>query len=137
MKNCYNKSFLDPQEAFLILNKMYKILGESYYKSIPEYFEEKIRKEEERNKWTKMREQQAKDYRIRLISEAKLLHPKSSRQSIVRTTYDLKYPYPFKNAEPYEEFDRKMKIYPKDKILKDLKLYLENLVESNNNSREG
>lgn len=139
-KNCYKKSFLDPQEAFNILNKMHKMLDESYYNSLSEYYEEKMRQEKERNNWIKEREQRLKDERIELISNAKLLHDKSPRQTIVGMAYNLKCSDPMssfnsiRTKPSYKEFDSKMKIYPKEKILEELKIYLENLVESNNDS---
>lgn len=140
MKNCYNKSFLVPQEAFNILKKMNEILGESYYNSLSEYYEEKRRQEKERNNWIKEREQRLKEDRIELISNAKLLHDKSPRQTIVSMAYYLKCSdpmssfYSIRTKPSYKEFDSTMKIYPKEKILEDLKIYLENLVENNNDS---
>lgn len=138
-KNCYKKSFLDPQEAFNILNKMHKMLDESYYTSLLEYYEEKMRQEKERNNWIKEREQREQNERLRLINDAKLLHDKSPRQDIVYITYNLKYPhywdgFRMKRDVEYKEFDSEMKIYPKHKILEELKTYLENLVESKNDS---
>lgn len=138
-ENCYKKSFLDPQEAFNILNKMHKMLDESYYNSLSEYYEEKMRQEKERNNWIKEREQREQNERLRLINNAKLLHDKSPRQDIVYITYNLKYPsywngFRMKRDVEYKEFDSEMKIYPKHKILEELKTYLENLVESKNDS---
>lgn len=137
MKNCYNKSFLVPQEAFNILNEMNEILGESYYNSLSEYYEKKMRKEKERTNWIKENEQRLKDERIELISNAKLLHDKSPRQTIVRMNYNLKCLDPlsrfnsYRTRPSYKEFDSKMKIHTKEKILEELKIYLENLSASN------
>ena len=123
MKNCYNKSFLEPQDAFNILKEMQKILGENYYNTIFDYYEEKNRKEEVRIEWLQKREQMRKDSRISWIKYALLLHNKSQRQEIVNAIYYLKY----ENENEYEEFDSKMKIYRKDEILEELKKYLESL----------
>lgn len=139
-KNCYNKSFLVPQEAFNILYKMNKMLGENYYNSLSEYHDEKIRQEWERENLIKQREQRLKDERIELINHAKLLHDKSPRQIIVEIAYNLKHPRPvnifdsIRTQTSYEEFDSQMKIHPKEKILDELKIYIEILEKSDNDS---
>lgn len=46
MKRCYNKSFLDSHEAFNILKEMQKTLGESYFNTLLDYYEEKKRMKE-------------------------------------------------------------------------------------------
>ena len=122
-KNCYNKSFLEPQDAFNILKEMQKTLGESYYNTIFDYYEEKRRQEEVR--MVRLQEQMSKDLRIRRIKDAQLLHNKSQRQAIVNAIYFLKY----ENENKYEEFGSKMKKYRKDEILEELKKYLESLPE--------
>ncbi|HFU5941372.1 hypothetical protein NQ080_12025 [Enterococcus faecium] len=40
-KNCYKKAFLNPQEAFGILKEIQKIIGESYFISLFDYYEKK------------------------------------------------------------------------------------------------
>ncbi|MFV9906154.1 hypothetical protein [Rickettsia conorii] len=131
-KNCYNKSFLDPQEAFDVLKEMQKILGKNYYNTILDYYEEKKREEEASRKWEQEQEQRLKDEKDWWIRSAKLLHSKSPRKEIVENIYHLKYKYPTDNYNidssiSYKEFDSKMKKYPKDKILEELKIYLESL----------
>lgn len=44
MKNCYHKSFLNPEEAINILKEMQKTLGKSYFSTPFEFHEEKNRK---------------------------------------------------------------------------------------------
>lgn len=139
MKNCYNKSFLVPQEAFDILKEMQKVLGKSYYNNILDYYEEKKRKEEVRKKRVQEREQELKDERNNWIRGAKLLGSESPRQEIVLTMYHLKYkdptdPFGVDRQKRYKEFDSKMKKYPKDKILEEIKIYLESLREINDES---
>lgn len=134
MKNCYNKSFLNPQNAFYILKDMQKVLGKDYYKNISDYYEEIKKRKKEKIQFKKRIEQRRKDERILSIKSAQLLHNKSSRQEIVHAIYYLKYKknrkFPSIEYEcEYKEFDRKMKIYPKDEILEELKKYLASLPE--------
>lgn len=42
MKNCYSKAFLEPQQAFDLLNQMQNVLGVSYYESLVDYYEAKM-----------------------------------------------------------------------------------------------
>ncbi|WP_416150246.1 hypothetical protein ACM26V_04465 [Salipaludibacillus sp. HK11] len=133
MKRCYNQSFLDSQEAFDILKEMQKTLAESYFNTILDYYEEKKRMKEESSKRELERDQYLKDDRDRLIKRAKLLHSKSPRKEIVISSYYLKYEdttntFYRDNACTYEDYESKMKIYTKEKILEELNIYLENLV---------
>ena len=77
MQNCYNKSFLEVQEAFNILKAMQSKLGKSYYK----------KKEEERIRWIKALEQNRLNDRYKWITRAKQLHSKSTRDDIVSISY--------------------------------------------------
>ncbi|MGO2962756.1 MAG: hypothetical protein ACTIDE_09125 [Carnobacterium maltaromaticum] len=138
MEVCYTTSFLESQEAFSILNEMHDVLGVKFYKNICEYYEEKKSKEYERKKWINDYEQNVLDKKKHLMNDAKLLHDKSPRQTIVEIAYQFKHSddrlnaiknrknnIKTKSSGTYEEFNNEMKIYPKDMILKKLKLYID------------
>lgn len=136
MKNCYNKSFLEPQEAFNIIQEMQKKIGESYYISLLDYNREKEKEEEERIKRLQELKQARIDEKSELIKYAKTLHSKSSRESIVSISYSIcieyKDPTNIYNKDrdiTFKEYDSKMKKYTKEKILKDLWIYIEDLPE--------
>jgi|SRR5690625_3823144 len=134
MKNCYNKSFLDPQDAFNILKEMQRALGESYFDNLLDYYEEVKKKEEERIRKLKELKQARIDKREELIRDAKQLHSKSPRITIVSISYSIyigyKDPTDIFNRNTtttYEEYNSKMKKYTKEKILDDLLIYIESL----------
>lgn len=87
MKKCYNKSFLEPQEAFNILNEMQKTLGKSYFNTLFDYYEAIKKIEEERIKSTQEQKQARIDKRDDWIKHAKQLYSKSSRSDIVTASY--------------------------------------------------
>lgn len=124
MKNCYKKSFLVPQEAFDILKTMHNVIGENYYESLSEYYEEQARIEEQREEYRKELIEEQKKERIRLINKAKQLHDKSPRKDILSVAYGIKYPA---KDMGFKKFDSEMKKYPKDKILEDLNMYIDSL----------
>lgn len=127
MKNCHKKSFLVPQEAFDILKTMYNIIGENYYESLSEYYEEQKRRKERREAYKQELIEEQKKERIRWINEAKSLHDKSPRQDILYVAYRIKYPDFFSADMDFKEFDSEMKKYPKDKILEYLNMYIASL----------
>ncbi|WP_211316765.1 hypothetical protein [Oceanobacillus arenosus] len=136
MKNCYNTSYLEAQEAFNILKGMQKTLGKGYFNTLLDYYEEIKKKEEERIKWLKQLEQARINERDELIKRAKQLHSKSPRKNIVAISYSIYIEYKdpkdiFKRniAVTYEEYDSKKKKYTKEKILEDLLIYIESLQE--------
>ncbi len=136
MKNCYNKSFLDIQEAFNILKEMQNMLGINYFNTLLDYYEEIKKKEEGRIKRLKELEQARINERVELITRAKKLHSKCPRKSIVSISYciyieyiDPKDVFKRNRAITYEEYDSKMKKYMKEMILEDLLIYIESIQE--------
>lgn len=101
------------------------------YKCFQKRKEEKLKQKAEREE----RERREREYFInKNIEEAKLLHDKSPRIDIVRTAYFLKTLIEDEKDDytSYEEFDSKMKKHIKDKILVDIKMYLNSLESSTN-----
>lgn len=134
MKNCYNKSFLHPQDAFNILQEMQRALGEGYFDKLLDYYEEVKKKEEERMRKLKELKQTHIDKREKLIRDAKQLNSKIPRSTIVSISYSIyigyKDPTDIFNRNrttTYEEYNSKMKKYTKGKILEDLLRYIESL----------
>src|SRR5699024_1035233 len=133
-KNCYNKSFLNSQDAFYILVNMQRKLGENYYDSLEHYYVEiKRREEEQRKVINKIRNRKAKE-RIERMQKAKALHKKSPRNSIVWHLYEIKYcdPYEFLPSENFAEFDLRMKPHLKDDLLEELMLFIDKFEDKNN-----
>ncbi|MFD1450820.1 hypothetical protein [Oceanobacillus sojae] len=103
--------------------------------NLVEFYERCRKREEERVKRIeKRREQERKereDFRNKSIEKAKLLHKKSPRIDIVQSIYLLKYTNQSEEYEynSYEEFESRMKKYTKDKILAELKVYLNSIQE--------
>src|SRR5690606_12684186 len=93
MKKCYIKSFLEPQIAFDLIKGMQKVLGESYFNTLVEYYDEKKKIEENRNKWQEQFKQKRIDERAYEIKKAKQLHHKSPRSEIVNTSYLIRIYY--------------------------------------------
>lgn len=132
MKHCYDKSYLNPEQAFDILKAMQTRIGENYYNYISEYYEEIERAEQERQEWMENRKREAEEEWNNLIKSSKELHEKSSRKDIVYTYYRLKYDKPANvfnigSEKTYEEFDKEMKQYPKDEILGNIKAYVNDI----------
>ncbi len=137
MKKCYIKSFLTPQKAFNLLREMQKILEENYFNTLNDYYNEKRKKEEDRKKLEEQIKQRKIDDRNNWIERAKQLHYKSSRMDIVMASYNVLIYY--KNITTFrgsfvtfKDYDNKMKVYPKEKILDDLLIYIESLHDVNN-----
>ncbi|WP_245976859.1 hypothetical protein [Oceanobacillus arenosus] len=133
-KFCYNKSFLEAEEAFNILKSMENKLGGSYYNTLSDYNEEIMKREVERIGWLKKREQRRINQRHESITYAKQLDSKDPRESIVSTSYSIYIEYQDpkdiyrKNiAMTYEEYKSKMMKYTKEEILDDLLTYIESL----------
>lgn len=134
MKKCYNKSFLEPQKAFNLLREMQKILGNSYFNTLVDYYEAKKKIEENGGKWQEQLKQNRIDEREHWIERAKQLHNKSPRRDIVTASYFIRIKY--KNPMDYlnksigfEEYDSKMKKYMKEEILDELLVYIESVAE--------
>ncbi|MFB4471841.1 hypothetical protein ACDI16_02585 [Oceanobacillus caeni] len=150
-KNCYNKSYLTPNNAFEILKELYLLIDKipvddkrmdilifkrselvidiACSNNVNELYEHRQRREEERLKKIEEMRKEREDYRIKRIEEAKSLHVKSPRKDIVQSIYFLKYAIQEVGCNPntYEEFESKMKKYTKDKILEELKIYLNSI----------
>lgn len=152
-KNCYNKAYLEPEEAFEILDKMNRILKgrlskyssdetEDYEKfseslnepeTLAEYYDKKQQNEEKTKARIKKRVKQTMHERNTLIESLKDLTNKSSRLDILKAAYYINHYYPaiiandelffraYSSVLTFEEFDKKMKEYIKDDILKKLK----------------
>lgn len=135
-KNCYNKSFLIPQEAFGILKEMQRIIGGSYFSTLFDYYEEKRKQEEERKTWLQSLKQNRIADREKWIERTKNLHSKSPRNEIIAASYSIRIEYKdlarvfIRNSlTTREEYISEMKKYTKEKILDDLLIYIENLPE--------
>lgn len=137
MKKCYLKSFLKPQQAFELIKEMQRVLGESYFNTLEDYFNEKKKREEQLQQWKEQRKQRRIDERARWIEVAKQLHHKSPRYDIVTASYFIRVEYKdvmdlTKQSTSFKEYDRKMKQYSKEEILHELLMYIESLPESHN-----
>lgn len=134
MKKCYTKSFLEPQKAFDLIKEMQKVIGESYFNALVDYYDEKKKVEENVREWEERRIQRRIDERASWIEGAKQLHPKSPRQDIVTVSYYLRIEYKnildyFNPYSRFKEYDKSMKKYMKEEILDDLLVYIESLSE--------
>lgn len=135
MKNCYNRSFLEPNKALNLLKEMQRMLGKNYFNTLLDYYEARNKLEEERIK----RQQELKQARINeregWVERAKQLHNKSPRSAVVVASYyiciEYKNPTYILNRESitFKEYDSKMKKYTKEKILEELLVYIERLPE--------
>lgn len=145
-KKCYIKSFLEPQKAFDLVKEMQKAMGESYFDTLEDYYNEKKKIEDNRNKWIEQYKQKQIDDRANQIKIARLLHHKSPRSEIVTTSYLIRYSYKnliksirFNKSITLKEYDKEMKKYTKEEILDELLLYIEALtqpVEEENNQKK-
>lgn len=148
MKKCYNKSFLIPEEAVNILKKMQNKIGESYYDTPFDYYEEKQRKIEELKEWKKTREKaREKEYREQAEKDKereKQIKKKRSekfyytypefkslgilfdtpRRKVIAMLYDYKYKDTYKSKK---ELDLAMKPIIKDELLQELYLVIYNV----------
>lgn len=134
MKKCYMKSFLEPSKAFELIKEMQKVIGESYFNTLVDYYNEKKKIEEKRIKWQEQLKQNRIDERERLIKNAKQLHYKSPRSEIVSASYFIRIYYKnrmklYDNCITLKEYDHSMKKYMKEEILDDLLVYIESLSE--------
>lgn len=136
MKKCYMESFLEPQIAFDLVKEMQKAIGESYFNTLVDYYDEKKKIEENRDKWIEQLKQKRIDERAYEIKKAKQLHHKSSRSEIVNTSYLIRIYYKnlvdsgsLNKTITFKEYDREMKKYTKEEILDELLLYIESLSE--------
>ena len=137
MKRCYLKSFLEPHQAFGLVREMQRVLGESYFNTLEDYFDEKKKREEQLQQWKEQRKQRRIDEREHWIQVAKQLHYKSPRYDIVTASYFIRVEYRdvmdlSKQATTLKEYDREMKKYRKEEILDELLMYIESLPESHN-----
>lgn len=135
MKRCYMKSFLKPQQALELIKEMQRVLGESYFNTLGDYFDEKKKREEKLQQWKEQRKQRRIDDRARWIELAKQLHHKSSRYDIVTASYFIRVEFKdvmdlSKQATTFKEYDHTMKKYRKEEILDELLMYIESLPES-------
>lgn len=120
MKRCYLKSFLKPQQAFELVKEMQRVLGESYFNTLEDYFNEKKKREEQLQQWKEQRKQRRIDDRERWIEVAKQLHHRSPRHDIVIASYFIRVEYKdvtglSKQSTALKEYDRKMKNIEKKK----------------------
>ncbi|MCM3612694.1 hypothetical protein M4S82_15720 [Planococcus sp. MERTA32b] len=133
MKKCLMKSFLAPQKAFDLVQEMQKVIGESYFNTLVEYYDEKKKIEENRNKWQEQFKQRRIDERAYWIGNAKQLHYKSPRSEIVTASYFIRIEYKnvmeFNRSTTFKEYDVEMKKYMKEEILDKLLVYIESSPE--------
>lgn len=132
MKKCYMKSFLEPQKAFELVKEMQKVIGESYFSTLVDYYDEKKKMKEKVNKLLERRKQRRIDERASWIEYAKQLHNKSPRRSIVAASYSIHIEYKnvmksLNKSITFKEYDNKMKKYNKEEILDELLVYMESL----------
>lgn len=130
MKKCYIKSFLEPQKAFDMVKEMQKVIGESYFNDLVDYYAEKEKREEKIRQWQEQLIQRRIDERAYRIENAKQLHHKSPRADIVAASYSIRIEYEnvmefFNNSITYKEYDNAMKKYMKEEILDELLVYIE------------
>lgn len=134
MKKCYMKSFLEPQKAFELVKEMQKVIGESYFNALVDYYDEKKKAKENISKWEERRIQRRIAERASWVAYAKQLHHKSPRQDIVTVSYYIRIEYKnimdyFNPNSRFKEYDKSMKKYMKEEILDDLLVYIESLPE--------
>lgn len=157
-KNCYNKAYLEPEEAFEILGKMNNILKEKLSKyssdeidkykdinssltnpeTLAEYYDQQRKKLEDMKERMKKRTQLILSERDKLLEKIISLTDKSSRADIVFASYQINHYYPsvidrsknYSSELSFQDFDTKMKKYRKDEILKKL---MEDVSEELNN----
>lgn len=148
-KNCYSKSYLEPEDTFEILDKMNNILKEKLSDSsnneinkyedikssltkpetLAEYYDQQRKKLEDMKERMKKRNQLILSERDKLLEKISALTDKSSRADIVSASYQINHYYPsvidrsknYSSELSFQEFDTKMKKYRKDEILKKLK----------------
>ncbi|WP_135449560.1 hypothetical protein [Planococcus citreus] len=146
MKVCRQRSFLNDDEAILIVKAMEEALGRTYHdtpfdfhetrrrrkEKIKEEIEERRRKWEE--EWTKGREerrareeeiqkkQMEEFYRTYPKFKSKGIHPQTSRVKLINLLYEYKYNDSFKNKK---ELEAALKPMIKDKLLRELHIVLE------------
>lgn len=122
-KNCYNKAYLEPKEAFEILYKMNNILKENSSKysnsdtdkyedinsslTMPEtlakYYDQQRKNLEEMKKRMKKRTQQIVSERNKIVEDLNSLTDKSSRADIMSAAYHIHHYYPL-SIERAENF---------------------------------
>lgn len=120
MLNCYEKSYLEPREAFSILKKMNNIIESDFPNSLEDYYE-KIREAEiARLKWQEEKIKRDKLKRFNLIENAKLLTYQSSRKEVVLSLYNLRGDINLN----FKDFDRTMKIHSKEELLLEIQEYV-------------
>src|SRR5690625_2687007 len=126
--NCYQKAYLEKQEAIDILNAMEQKLDEVRLGS-----DNAI--DDAQAQWLKLEEKRLQEDKIYWASVAETLDEKSPRNIIVESLYHLKYRKPSRNfnldaEEKFVAYDSEMKQYTKDKIFEELMLYLEGMDDS-------
>lgn len=135
-KKCYTKSFLAPQKAFDLLKEMQKAIGESYFNTLVDYYEEKKKIEEKRNEWQEQFKQRQINERTYQIKNAKTLNYQSPRSEIVSASYSIRIYYKnlidsgsFNKSITFKEYDKEMKKHMKEEILDELLVYIESSPE--------
>lgn len=141
MKKCYETAYLEPEEAFEIIKEMELTLDNEYYNSFSEYKRIEKEKEEEKEKDRKERVKILREERAKKIESFSLLHEKDLRKSILHAHYYLKYEYPKgliylgKNKD-FKQYEKEMKVYTKEDILKEVHLILNDLPDLPDNDGE-
>ncbi|ANU28271.1 hypothetical protein [Planococcus versutus] len=150
MKNCYHKSFLIPEEAVNILNKMEKKIGRIYPNTPLEYHEEKERRREEFKQSIIDKEKRLEQEYIERQKQLKISQKEwrkednerfyrdypnfkdtgmqfhSPRLKIVALLYDYKYKETYKSKK---ELDSAMKPIIRDKLVEELYEIISNVEE--------
>jgi len=133
-RNCYKKAFLTPREAFEILKEMQSLIGVNYFSTLFDYYQEKRKQEEEREKRLQNIKQRRIAEKEEWIERAKKLHYKSPRDEIIAASYFIRIEYKDSSnvlnrnkLTTREKYISEMKKYTKEKILDELLIYIENL----------
>lgn len=148
MKNCYHKSFLNPEETVNILKKMEEKIGNSYYNTPFDYHEAKRKKTEElkeqrkermkawekaEREWAEREKEREKQIQKKRIEEFYYTYPGFSsmgirfdtpRLKVIAMLYDYKYRNTYKSKK---ELDLAMKPIIKDELLQELYLVISNV----------
>lgn len=131
-RNCYKTAYLKPEEVFEIIKEMELTLGNKYYNSFSEYKKIEKEKDEKEEKRRQERVKMLREERAKKIESFSLLHEKDLRKIILYAHYYLKYEYPkgliyLGRNKDFTEYEKEMKVYTKEDILKEVHLILSDL----------
>ena len=141
--NCYEKAFITPSEAFLLLKKMHEKL-DIYYEQTFEECNSRIQSKHKYLLFMKKREKERKEAKPVVISHARKIDHNSPLEEIIKTMYELAqigsnayfhlshqfaYSKEFDRsvilAVDYKIFEKSMTEYPTKYILGSIQSYLD------------